>query len=566
MPYTFTTKEDTAIVLPMKARYDLSSYVVTAEFTVHPYNQFKPETAFLTLPVTTAGNEMTLELSADDVNQIKDGYFRLKATGDAEVFYVDFGSFKYEANPIADASITLAELGFDVATQAELNAAVDQLVPVSGLDAQVSALVTGQTNTAGQLRAAYAPPTNALQGFLGRIRTGVRDVSLLILSDSTADKAGSWVDKLIPKLAAAFPTHSISYSKFSNTTKAWGAATVTAGSGPRTIFVWNGGISGQTWQYFTDATYRETLVVTPNPDVVWFSNGHNENSTQAQSLLSSDAMLLRDKAVVHIETVRTLVPQAAVVVSSQNPLLSYNVASENRADIYRRICLERGYGFVDVCQAFHDDGRDLATVLVSADGIHPTDTGFELWASETMRHFVSQPTSQPIPMSPPSFYAAARNLAPNPQFSDFTSPPTLPSWAATNCTLAKDTTHFETGSWSLSATKAASGSSSHIDANLPVAFVAGQTVTFAARMWVPSGVTSNAGQLVLISSVGQIAASTIWQVNDQWFWRTVTARIPANATSASLRIMVDPSTGASANMSIDRVICAVGRFPTDVLS
>lgn len=37
-----------------------------------------------------------------------------------------------------------------------------------------------------------------------------------------------------------------------------------------------------------------------------------------------------------------------VVLLSQNPLLNFNVASENRVNVSRRIAVQRGYGLIDV--------------------------------------------------------------------------------------------------------------------------------------------------------------------------------------------------------------------------
>jgi hypothetical protein len=406
-------------------------------------------------------------------------------------------------------------------------------------------------------------PTPATEDLVGRIRTGVRDVHLLILGASSAALADGWVDRFAGKIAAQFRTHTISYRKWNGVSDVYDAAAVTAGSGPRTIHIWNGSRAGQTWEWYTDVARRQALIVDTTPDLVIVSAGHNENNTLAQA---GNMNQLRDKAVVHIETIRGLVPEAVMVLSSQNPLLTYNVASEHRADAYRRIALERGYGFIDALQAFYADGRPF-TDLVSVDGIHCTPAGMEVWSAEMARHFPASGSEQPPPQPlPPAFYdMAGRNFAPNPFFSDFAAPPTLPSWTATNTTLAKDTTNFETGSWSLRMTKAAGGAASFIEHGIVNdAWFAGRTVTFAARIRVPAGQASTIGTVNVIG--GPIEGSTSWPTVDQWLWRMVTVKIPTSTTNVRLRITLDPTTGAAADMSVDRMVFILGRYPADDLA
>lgn len=58
----------------------------------------------------------------------------------------------------------------------------------------------------------------------------------------------------------------------------------------------------------------------------------------------------------------------------------------------------------------------------------------------------------------------------------------------------------------------------------------------------------------------------MWGATDQWIWRIVTARIPANASLARIRLLVDPSTGTTlTEMSVDRVCVIVGDMPADVV-
>ncbi|MBF4476781.1 hypothetical protein, partial [Rhodococcus rhodochrous] len=112
--------------------------------------------------------------------------------------------------------------------------------------------------------------------------------------------------------------------------------------------------------------------------------------------------------------------------------------------------------------------------------------------------------------------------------------------------------------------KQSGGSTAFIEAPLPLSLVAGQTVILAARIRVPTGGSSNIGQVALRSSA--VTSSDVWGATDQWIWRIVTARIPANASLARIRLLVDPSTGTTlTEMSVDRVCVIVGDMPADVV-
>lgn len=415
--------------------------------------------------------------------------------------------------------------------------------------------------SATALNATYGPPTSALQDIIGRLRTGVQDVSILVLSDSTAAMAGSWVKQLPAALVAQFPGYKVSLKEWvDGSPGSWGAATVT-GTGTRTINLWNGSVAGQSWEYHMDATRRESLISTPAPDVVMYSLGHNDNYSLAQV---NNLRAIRDKASTYIEVMRTIAPTAAVILMSQNPLLGTdrNLASQFRADLYRRMALERGYGFIDICQAFIDDPQPLTT-LVSGDLVHPAAAGFTVWANEVMRHFRSQSNSQVIPMQLPSFHTASKNYVRNPAFESFAPPAAPQDWILTNATVTKDTVRYETGGWSVQMAKAGAGLSSLAISIFPTSQLAGQWLTFAARVYIPAGNPASSAQVAIHSNTVN-ATSDQWGVFDQWFWRTVTVRIPVGENSVSVEVIND-QTGATAGISlVDRVTCIIGRYPVDL--
>jgi len=418
---------------------------------------------------------------------------------------------------------------------------------------------SGLTKTAAA--ASFAPPGGAFQDIIGRIRTGIQDLNVLVISDSTSASTGSWCEQLPARLNALFPQLTISYRKWADGSPgSYSAAVVTAGTGTRTLNLWNGSVAGKQWAYSLMSTRPKVLIGDTKPDLIIFSHGHNENNT------STAYYQLRDRAVTSIERARMHAPGAAVVIMSQNPLLAYPGYSEQRADIYRRIAQERGYGFIDVLQAFKDDGRPM-TDLVSADNIHPTAAGYTLWADTVMKHFATTSISQPAPLSLPTFSLTRKNLLTNGDFEDFASPPTLPGVVATNATLTKDTTNFESKAYSLNIAKTAGGSVSQIEWSPNYRLIAGKEVTFAVRMRIPAGSAGTVGQLSITDGLtAPNLSSTTWgDFRDEWFWISMTARIADNTTSVKCRIIADPTTGSTlVNVSVDRAILVTGRYPMDV--
>lgn len=158
---------------------------------------------------------------------------------------------------------------------------------------------------------------------------------------------------------------------------------------------------------------------------------------------------------------------------------------------------------------------------------------------------------------------AVPQLRPNAGFTDFPADNSLAGWARENLTLTKDTVNFETGAYALNMAKAAGGASSWMRATIPAGPLRGQDVTFAARFRVPTGTTSNAGQLAIVS--GNLVRFAVWGQCNQWFWRSITRRIPATANTFELRIYLNPTTDAAATPQVDRVSLTLGDFPTDLL-
>lgn len=104
-------------------------------------------------------------------------------------------------------------------------------------------------------------------------------MNLLILTDTVASRAAKL--PTVSRCPVSHAQHRV--SGLSDATKTWATATTITGSGTKTVTIWNGGIAGETRQYFTDAACRETVIVTPKTALMLISMVHNENNTRAMA-------------------------------------------------------------------------------------------------------------------------------------------------------------------------------------------------------------------------------------------------------------------------------------------
>lgn len=433
-------------------------------------------------------------------------------------------------------------------------------------DAAVAAYIstTGQSETQDAADYRYSAPTTAFQDLIGKLLLGHQSPSLLICSDSTArmlnntngDDAPSWVYQAAPMIAERFGIQVRLRVAIAGTPPSWSASTV-YGTGSKSLTIWNASFDSQSWEYNMEINRREPLIVGTNPDAVIFSYGHNENFAQAQV---NNMQPQRDKMIACVESIRSFIPSVSVVIMSQNPLLAADkdMASQYRADMYRRYATDRGYGFIDICAAFINSGRVL-TDIVYSDGIHPNAAGHKLWADEFMRHFHGRPGSQGIPAQPPAFSQGARNWLPNSTFRMTAG--ALPGWTLSNLALANGTSVHEVENTSLAINNVAAALGA-MNFDLPVNLFRGQYVTFAVRMYIPNGSSSGAGRVGLISSEDTYL-SDLWSgTRGQWFWRTVSGRVKPFATT--LRVQIAVTTAAEATtIYIDRASVVVGAYPAD---
>lgn len=433
--------------------------------------------------------------------------------------------------------------------------------------------------------ATYFAPTTAISDFLAKVRSNTNPTSILIIGDSTTavtgtvDQTGvqvdSWGERFPAAMAAQFPNNPISTRWYNDTSKTYDTASVLNSSGTGQIInLWMGAVPGKDTRY--PIQNYTTLIIGTSPDLVLFAHGHNENNIASGANQGTDQKL-RDTYIANLEQVRSFVGGVPIVLLSQNPAPAYIPGfSERRADIYRRIAAERGYGFIDICAAFYADGRSITNTLVMGAaqdgvGLHPSNAGAQVWLAEVMKHFtVVNRQSQQLRSEEPAFFTTRSNFLTDGIFNSWTGGTTLNSWTPTNLTLSQQSgtaSLLESKSFSAKLVKTTASSTAKLvqTNSMQAKMLAGRDITFAVRLYIPTtGNPQTAGRLSMTDGTTLTASDETHPINDQWHWKMITAKLASGMTILTCNIQVDPN-GTTSNeiVYVDRATVVLGRYPSD---
>lgn len=445
------------------------------------------------------------------------------------------------------------------------------LTGAQGLDG-VNA-VANDTATAGYISTAGTSATktalekysvtaaSSTQRFMAVVKNETRDLSLMTVGDSTGDQVSEWVYLLAGYLAADFPRWTIKYRVWDVAGDAYAAEVVlSAGTGSRTLTIWNASISGSSTVSYQGLTATKVLYTSPNPDLTLIALGHNEDLVEPELVFA--------RMVALTEQLTARVAGTDVVLVAQNPAVG-NTNQQMRAEQYREIAARRGFGFCDVQQAFIDYG-DWATGLIAADGSgkHPNAAGSELWAQVVRKAFIhsgGQRNAQP----PSTLTLRGDGGLLNGNLADLTGG-ALGSWKQSNVTVTRNSTTYKSATVDpatgalVSALSvnlvAGAGLGSYISQNLPPKKYAGQWVTFGALLVTPPGSGFTVARLAIEDSTSMIIHPSDASGENDFAWVTVTKFVPANATSLRVILWVDSSVNGG-NCTVDRFTFGTGKFP-----
>ena len=488
------------------------------------------------------------------------GWFSLTATSDlADVVEEQYAppswqttfttSMQTYANNAA-ASATAAEVAREGAEDARDAAAQ---IALGDADTALAVLAADETTAfGGELTNRLTRHLNGFRDMVDKIRNQQNDVNLLIVGDSTSDLTfggTKWTTGLAAALGALFPYVTVKERSFDyTTTNNWNAATtVQTGTGyrsdlgaPKTLTVWVAGWAAHNWSDWLVDSRRDKVFATPTPDVVVIALGHNDGSDN----LSHAGIKSRDLA--YIEWMRLSCPAAQFVLCSQNPRILTPGHAEFRNDLYRSLARERGFGYVNVTQAFYDDGRALSGVLVDAsDQVHPTTAGYTLWRDTVLKQIKAAPGAVPQPTSAPAMNQVTPRVA-----GMRTTPILSNGWTAQNVTESVESTITRDGKPSaIRLTKGGSALQGYVQYSVPAAAVRGRDVTAWGWMYVPaSAPVAMVGWFV--DGVLAVASLPDQVMYDQWQAHALTTHIPDSATTVTFRVWVDNSTAVNSKFIV----------------
>lgn len=390
--------------------------------------------------------------------------------------------------------------------------------------------------------------TNA-QRLLAKLTHGVNNATLMMISDSTGTTNFPWFVAFCAAFAPQFPAYTVTTAQWNITTHTYDApVTIQTGTGGQTLAIYNFSIGGASTGTFVNADFN-TGFRSLAPDYCFISLGHNEAPTEP------------DWRAAYIELVLSLlqaVPTVALCVIAQNPELSTTVQGQ-RADTYAQIAAEYGLGFIDVYQAFQENGG--AAVLNNPDGVHPNAAGQALWALVVNQAMVYDHTGLILGSGYP-WLAGGEELLTNGDFSNFTG--AVPDgWSVTGgATISKDVVNYESPNF-YSVKVTAVGTTGTLSQTLPAGRLAGNWLTVIAREYVASGQPDTSGKVGISDGVGPATSTRNNALAQGVFrWKVWQQLIDPSSTAVTIFLYGDqgssPGTGSA---SFDRVSARIGKAP-----
>jgi len=418
----------------------------------------------------------------------------------------------------------------------------------------------------------YADAASAanLRALVSKLDRGVSNAGILVVSDSTGNQTNEWPYLVAQYLADKYPAYTVVARFWDEVGEVAYSSPVTVqtGSGAYTLSVWIAAKAGSVPGYFLGSRFAAAVADIGTPDVVFINHGHNTGDPTTALATNGNT---RNTLLSLTETVAVTHPSAGIVLIAQNPT---SVAGREtwqalKANVLDEIAGYRGYGVLDVHQAFIDYG-DWETDLTNVDGIHPLPAGSLLWASVVEDALADARAALPARIETTPLLMNAKNYLSNFDFS---------SWAATDpdswtpnssATTSKDTTNYETGSQACKVTGNGTSGAAQLEQALGASKareLRGKLVTLAVRVRKPTANTQTV-RLVLLDSTGSgnqvvadVPAGAAGAAVDAYMWIFITKRMDAAATNVYVRLQSRTSGTTVVDASFDRAYLVQGLMP-----
>lgn len=300
------------------------------------------------------------------------------------------------------------------------------------------------------------------------------------------------------------------------------------------------------------------------PDLVTVAQGYNMGGSV--SSWSTD-MLALTETLEHFTNGASLILFAEPWSCSPAGQQAYNI---QRSSSYEAVAASRGYGFVNVGQAFYNASpTNWCSLYINSDGIHPNNAGSAIWAALFSYGWSFDP------LTPPS--AGQKSSLDSPNDDQIVINGTFQSvsggtptgWTLSSGTASLDTTNYISPN-GYSINVAGTSTTAALSQSLPIAKVKGQWISAWAMEYVPTGQysvaqTMYAGYVALVDSTGSNTSTQTTTDLANGFGNFhlvgVCRYIPSTAVSASVTIYGSVGSVAS-NASFDSVSVTKGCNPT----
>ena len=392
------------------------------------------------------------------------------------------------------------------------------------------------------------------------------DANVVILGDSTGDETSEWIYLLFSgNVATSYPEWTINIRFWSGSSYA-AATTIQTGTGPRTLTVWAAAVAGSVANRFAGSDFT-AAVVTPNPDAVMLSYGHNAD---IQGVGPYTSVTIRQLSWFNAiaDRLDKGVPNIPVVLIGQNPTTNDNGSNPPGTDdgfMRRRIELlfplaaRHGWGVINVHDAFLESPLPLSSLL--ADNTHPNAAGSQLWANTVWGVLRASRGGQEAGGD-----VQGQMLKAWRSYADFNT------WSKGNITLTQQTApgRFDTRPNAATATITSTAGQGYIyltvatAADMPA--LVGRYVTFAVWMHIPVASEVNAGRIEILD--GFTTSVSQGPVRGDGF-AVFTVSILVNSAATSLVVNVYSAEAAFSPASvvdIDRASLSLGLNPVDPIT
>ncbi len=440
----------------------------------------------------------------------------------------------------------------------------------------------GAADASGTFASRYLAAGTAAQAaaLIGKLRRNVEDAALLVIGDSTGNETTEWVYLAVQALAARFPTHTVNYYLWdaAGGTAYSSAVVVQTGTGPRVLNVYNASVAGATTRYVYGSRWA-AAVDAVDPDLVLISTGHNTgdpltsgggSSTTEQKLLNSYRMYVLDVC----EEIAARRPSAGICIVAQNPttLSGRENWQAIKASAAQRYAMERGFGFLDVHQAFLDyataNGVTVASLL--SDSVHPTTAAQStIWLPVVDAALQADTLSSGGSRQPSRLLVRATNLLPNGDLSSWGGA-TPDSWTLTGATLSKETASiFTRGTYSAKFDVPASAGTMSLAQTVTLGsgglnYLKGQLLTVSALVYAPAGTTITPSLVVQDSGGSSTQCRSDMDVTNgtgRWVWLHATKVVSAASTTVTVQFHARISGSAAGTVYLDSVRAVLGGLP-----